>query len=779
MSLILFLGLSLFHGSPLFLFQNIDGGTKNKSLKQTQKIQNPYFEKRQWKVWRDDSAPVKNVTSMKHEGKKKVAYKIDLIAPPQKTRIYPIWPTPKDSPIVQYKISSSPSTRFAGIWDDVYSSWSGLHGYVRNSWRGTDGSKVMIRKQIIHFVDAKKKEMMRAGVNFIHQSTTGMAHTITNGYNLRYSRFYEKLYFADLLVCSPAHASYTEVSPEQTSDLYICHSPTLFNSLGSSNSETMAITKMVLVGGYLRPKLKLLLKRNGLYPSTLLYLWKAALPYDVPYDHELKHKVCYKSVGNRLTYPERYSAAGIDRGDLALIAHQYNDLEHMRRMVEIAASMEVAPPEACFEVLDVRGGTQRFAFLKSALILQEKGKKVQIRVSTKKSYDIQGLPLRLHWKLLYGNRATRMEPSKKNGEFLLTIPWNDALPEGRTVLGLFANNGRQGGNPALLTVYRKKGEIPPNGGGYKDYRFNLGPGNRRPILMGLQDTWVKPGKTLKLALRAWDPEGFPVLFAKPTNEVGEIKGSTFLWKSSRKEKNGTKALTIFASDGTSGNGYTAKQIKIQLGKPRLLAQITADHLVGKAPFKVHFSAKKSIAHKSASNFYWDVFKAAKKRKVPPLSKQKKGKDLIHTFKKPGIYEVFLTIQQGKEKDQEHIQILVTKNPLPLKGSKLQILGNGVLLENGDSTPNPFDNTGFLVAGTHRYVLRNTGDKTLKLARRKRMLIEGENAKDFHIVDRPPLRIPPHESAIFSIRFRPKADGPRKAWVQIQTSDSKFRFRVGR
>ncbi len=778
MSLRPLLGLSLVPFLFLSPFPFQETGQKKVLPGKAHKIRNPYFKETKWKVWRDNDSPVKGVTSMKHEGKKKVPYQVDLVAPSKAKRIYPVWPVPKGTALVQYKASAQAPARFAGIWDDVYSSWSGLHGYVRSSWRGPDGSRVAIRDQIIHFVDARKREMMRAGVNFIHQSTTGMAHTITNGYNIRYSHTYEKLYFADLLVCSPAHASYTEVNPEQTSDLYICHSPTLFNSLGSSNSETMAITKMILVGGYLRPELKLLLKRNGLYPSTLLYLWKAALPYEVPYDHEFRHRVCYKAVGNRFNYPERYSAAGIDRGDLALVAHQYNDLEHMRRMVEMAVSMQVAPPEACFEILEVKGGAKRFGFFKSALIIQEKGQKVEVRVSTKKSYDLQGLPLKLHWKLLYGNRATRMEPTEKDGEFLLTIPWDERLPEGRTVLGLFANNGQLGGNPALLTVYRKKGKIPPNGGGYKDYRFDLGPGNRRPILVNLQDTWVKPGKTLEIPLKAFDPEGFPVRFAKRSEEVGEIHGSSFSWKAPRKEKGGSKTLTILASDGTSGNGYTAKQIKIQLGKPKLLAHITVDHFVGKAPMEVRLSAKKSIAHRSKAKYYWDIFRPTKKRKTPPLAKQKKGKDLSYTFKKPGIYEVHLTVEQGKEKDQESVQVFVAKEAPSRRKAALLVYGNGVLLENGDKTPNPFDNTGFIEAGVHRFLIVNPGDKSLHLARKKRLVIEGENAKDFHIAERPPLRIPAHSSAIFAIRFRPRAEGPRKAWVQVQTSKTKFRFRVG-
>jgi len=316
--------------------------------KQPRKIKNPYFKETSWKVWRDDPSPVQGVTSMKREGKKRVPIEITLSAPPKEKRSYPVWPPKPGGPLVQYRMAAEADPRFSGYWDDVYSSWSWLHGYVRPRWRGADKSSVTIRDQFPHFVDLKKREMTRCGVNFIHQSTTGMAHTITNAYSTRMTVTYERLYFADLLVCSPSHLSFTDQNPVQSQDLYITHSPTLFNSLGSSNSETMAITKMMLVGGYLPPRTKLLLKRSGLYPAAMLYLWKASLPYDVPYASELRHRVSYKSVGNRKTYPERYTAAGIDKGDLCLPFHQYDDLEHMRRMIDLARSMDVAMPEACF-----------------------------------------------------------------------------------------------------------------------------------------------------------------------------------------------------------------------------------------------------------------------------------------------------------------------------------------------------------------------------------------------------------------------------------------------
>ncbi len=745
-------------------------------------IHNPYFQNTTWKVWRDDETSVKGVASMKHEGKQDVATQIDLSAPPRDKRIYPVLPKRSGDPLVQYRASKTPSQEFAGIWDDVYSSWSGLHGYVRASWRGVDKSKIAIRDQIIHFVDVRKSEMTRCGVNFIHQSTTGMAHTITNGYELRMTESYEKLYFADLLVCSPAHASFVDQNPEQTSDLYVAHSPTLFNSMGSSNSETMAITKMIVAGGYLPPKTKLLLKRNGLYPAAMLYTWKAALPYDVPYDHELRHRICYKSVGDRRLYPEKYSAAGIDRGDMCLPFHQYDDLEHMRRMIAIARSMDVALPEACFEILEVAGGSKRYGLLKAAVVIQEKGETVKVRLSTNKSYDLQGLPLTLRFKLLYGSRALRLGDGRKPGEYLVTVPWDDALPEGRTVLALIANNGRYDSNPALLTIYRKKGEIPPNGASPDGYKFDLAPGNRRPVLLDLQDQYVRPGKTIQIPLEAVDPEGFAVRFYKRAGEVGEIKGGTFTWKCPRHEPAGSRTVTIIASDGTSGNSYAGKQIQIHVGKPRLLAQITADKLVGKAPLKVHFSARKSIVPRMKAKPTWDVYKPALNRKATPPAKLHEGKDCEHTFDTPGLYEVRLTVGSGKETDSETLAILVTSAAPRARPAGLSVEGNGVGIDASDETPSLFDHTDFGSLGdqtsmTRRFVVINAGEEQLTLDARNPIHLEGEQAKSFQILEKPERQLGSRATSPFLIRFRPKDNGRQEAWVVIRTGTGSFRFKI--
>jgi len=79
---------------------------------------------------------------------------------------------------------------------------------------------------------------------------------------------------------------------------------------------------------------KPLLKRHGLYIPTLLYIWKASLPYDAPYESELRHRVAYSSAGDAL--PGNY-----------LVNRPFNSYDeglHMANMVKMAKSMTIAPP---------------------------------------------------------------------------------------------------------------------------------------------------------------------------------------------------------------------------------------------------------------------------------------------------------------------------------------------------------------------------------------------------------------------------------------------------
>ncbi len=753
---------------------------------------NPYFEKTEWKVWRDDDKPVEGITSLVREGKEKKQVPITLAPIAKDKRTYPVEPPqkPDDDPYLVFKASATPSKKFAGMWDDVYASWSGLHGYVRTRWRAPDKSNVTVRGQIMDFVDVRQNAMMAAGVNFVHQSTTSMGHGITNGLYFKRTMNFEQLYFADLLVTSPAHASITDHRADFTQDLYTAHVSTLFNSCGSSNSETMAITKMAIVGAYFSPSMKLLLKRNGLYPAALLYIWKAALPYAVPYGHELRHRICYKAVGDRVAYSkvEKYNATSLDRGEMSLPYHQYDDQAHMRAMVDIARSMDVALPEAVFSVIRAEGeGDEGYKLRKAAMIVQEKGKDITLTVSTESSYDLQGLPLNLRWRLLYGNKETtiKQEPPEEGtddpGEWTIHVPWDDALPEGRTAIALIANNGRFDSNPAIITVYRKKSEaLPPSGMGPGDYKWPGTHNNRRPVILGLQDGWVKPGSEFELPIQAFDPEGFPVTYYKRGGEVGALDGSTFTWRSPRRGARPEERVTLIASDACGGSSYGGEAFTIHVGKPAVLAQIGIKHLVGKAPMTVKVSAKPSLGKKL--KYGWDFYQPSYKRKPLAFEKMEHGREASHTFKKPGIYEVALAVEGAAGKDAETIRVYVTKGAPPKRKAALRVEGGGVLVREGDTSPDAFDDTDFGVGQTGAEIVRtfhliNTGDADLRLDRKAPVTLSGDGASAFRVVGKPRRTIEPRGSSLLRVRFKPKEAGVAEASVEIKTSSKTYRFTV--
>lgn len=748
-------------------------------------INNPYFETGEWRVWRDDASPIEEVQSLAREDGEIKEVTTTVEAPPLSQRVYPVEPGAAEGEPRAVVLSAlpEPSERFAGIWDDVYTSWSGLHGYVRNRWKGSDGSTAEVLHHIIHFVDVNRKNTARAGVNFIHQSTTGVAHTITNGYSLPRTEQFEKLYFADALFTGPAHASYTDQRPDYTVDLYTALFPTIFNSVGSSNSETMAITKMIIAGGYLPPETKLLLKRNGLYPAAILYLWKAALPYSVPYDHELRHRIAYKSIGNRGTYPEKYSSAGIDKGDLSLVYHRYDDGAHLLGMVELASSMTVALPEAVLEIGEIEGGTTAYALKKSVVILQEKGEEIWIRVSTAGCYDLQGLPLTTRWKLLYGNRRTSVESADEDGFHEITIPWDETLPEGRTVIALIASNGVFDSNPAIITVYRKKGDLPPDGLSPGGYRFPGTFANRRPVLLGLQDQIVKPGKTIEIPIAAVDPEGFPVRLYRRDGEVGELDGNLFTWRCPRKEPEGPRTVTFIASDGTNGNSYGGKQITLHVGAPDVLAQIHANHLVGPAPLTVEVSAKDSRSRSGKLEFWWDFYTPAVGRKHPAFEDLVHGKTASHTFETPGHYRIELTAQGPAGSDVETVEVLVTAKPLAEHAVGIRVEGGGVTILSGDETQNRFDDTAFgsVEIGqevVHEFTLLNRGRGPLTLKGSRSVALRGPRAKAFRVTRQPRVRIDGPGSSRFAIRFKPTEPGACAASVQIRSGAETFEFTIG-
>ncbi len=746
-------------------------------------IHNPYFTHVKWRVWRDDETPVEKVRTLVRKGKETSSVEITLQPTPLADRRYPAAPLRTGEPI-RWETKTTPSDSFAGCWDDVYASWSGLHGYVRPAWRATDGSDVNLRPaghdQFMHFVETRKTaELNRCGINFVHQSTTGMGHTLTNS---RLALLHEQIYFADCLVTAPAHQSFTEEWPDRTKDLYLAHAPIFFHSIGSSNSETMAITKLMIVGGYLKPELKRTIKRHGLYPSVLLYLWKAGLPFDVPYDHELRHRIVYRSLGREDQFAGRYGHAGSERGNLSLDYHRYDEITHMRNMIRMAQAMETVPPEAILDNVSVQGGQGVYALRKSALILQEPGQTVTVQVSSNKCYDIQNRPITVRWKLLYGHHGTTCEPGKNPGSWTIRVPWDDDLPEGRTAVALIANNGIQDSNPAIVTIFRKRQDLPPSGVGYGDYQYNSPHANRRPVILDLQDRIVKPGETVHFALRAVDPEQQPVRFYKRAGEPGKLVGNVYTFHVPEEaDPDRQHTVTFIASDGTAGNSYAAKRVNLVVD-PQVHAHIHArSPLIGPAPLTVNVSAEGSYAAKGSWDAGWEFFQPAPKRTSTAWDQQPHDKELSHTFTKPGLYTIALTVKQGEAEDRETISVWVTEGKPPAKKGGILLEGNGVRIPDKSDSPSRFNHTDFgrVTVGEQRertFELFHRGENNL-ITSESTIAITGPHANEFHLLRTLGTEITPGGYSPFVIQFRPQEKGTRTAHVTVRTGEQSIRFAI--
>jgi hypothetical protein len=480
-------------------------------------------------------------------------------------------------------------------------------------------------------------------------------------------------------------------------------------------------------------------------------------------------------MGREDQFGGKYGHAGNDRGNLAIEFHRYDEIAHMRGMIERAQSMEVLPPEAIFDEVEAIGGTGVFRQKKAILVLQDPGKDIGIKVSTAKSYDLADRPLTVRWRLLYGARGTVCVPGEEPDTWVIRVPWDETLPEGRTALALIANNGVHDSNPAIVNVYRKRGALPPVGAGPKGYSYNSPHANRRPVFLDLQDRVVKPGEKVEFDLRAVDPEGQPVRFEKRAGEPGEIDGSRFRMVVPKGASDEERTVTFIASDASAGNSYAAKRVAFVVS-PKAHAHIECDKLVGPAPLTVKVSSEGSKAARKKMETGWEFYARKTRHNHKPFPKLRHGKTATHTFEKPGLYEVALTVRSGRFEDRQVIQVLVTKGPPPKPVGGVEVEGNGVIIRDKDDAPSAFDHTWF-----------GTVKKGEKVARRFEILNRGgeeiaasvtvANAKEFRLTRAPRRRIAGGGRATFEIEFRAKDAGARSADVTVGVKGRKIRFTI--
>ncbi|MHB8894000.1 MAG: choice-of-anchor D domain-containing protein [Candidatus Geothermincolia bacterium] len=124
---------------------------------------------------------------------------------------------------------------------------------------------------------------------------------------------------------------------------------------------------------------------------------------------------------------------------------------------------------------------------------------------------------------------------------------------------------------------------------------------------------------------------------------------------------------------------------------------------------------------------------------------------------------------------------VSYTPGPGAAPEINLVGNGVNIPDGASSPATTDFTDFggadIKGGTvmHTFTIQNTGSAVLKLSGRPRVKVGGTNAGNFKVMVQPPSSVAASGSATFQVRFDPSAAGTRLATLVIANNDSDERL----
>lgn len=111
------------------------------------------------------------------------------------------------------------------------------------------------------------------------------------------------------------------------------------------------------------------------------------------------------------------------------------------------------------------------------------------------------------------------------------------------------------------------------------------------------------------------------------------------------------------------------------------------------------------------------------------------------------------------------------------GPEIHVSGDGETINDGDVTPDVFDDTDFgtaaLVGGsvTHTFEIFNFGSQDVTLGGGPTVAVTGLNAADFVVTLVPATTIVPDDFTTFAITFTPSALGLHSATISIQSNDS--------
>ncbi|OFX52636.1 MAG: hypothetical protein A2046_02080 [Bacteroidetes bacterium GWA2_30_7] len=110
-------------------------------------------------------------------------------------------------------------------------------------------------------------------------------------------------------------------------------------------------------------------------------------------------------------------------------------------------------------------------------------------------------------------------------------------------------------------------------------------------------------------------------------------------------------------------------------------------------------------------------------------------------------------------------------------SEIEVVGNSVIIVDGDATPSATDDTDFGNTYTASettdkvFTINNLGGVNLSLSGTPKIVIGGTNAADFSVFADASTPVTPAGNTTFTIRFNPSADGLRQATLSIANDDS--------
>jgi hypothetical protein len=543
-----------------------DAGTPDASIIDGGII-NPYYTTGRWKLWTENALPVGysgyNLNDPNLQDASFTIIDAGLRRfPDVLVNAYP-------SPFISLPISPN-QPAVAGFWDDVYATRDGAHTGLSGAWSDSFGNTANMANQFVRvgFGICQPNDILRLGVNFTSESFSNSGHQlISPAFQVTYTEQYFS--FVNTVRATPAYLSFAETIADRSIDSYDALFSHSFNSVGRSGSESGALNKMLLAGGYMPRATKDLLKKHGAYGLALINIFRQTLPYaeadltPVNMGSEMLQRPAYFSNGNNT------SQEFVPRN---AVFHQYDESQHVFRMIQAARVMTVAPPVAIVKILgitvelggnvivnnapnDVRikGNSKTLA-----RIWGNPGETITVRVEVNGSYDLQNRNLTYLWQQVYAEQKNVTVSQESATVYKIKVVHNAQLPKGRIPVALFVNNGINSSGPAFVNFYwPEAGQLETPGYVNQSNPISLTEvqKNKRPIFstnLATDYLNVVPGSSAAFDVSCTDPEMFNVKFYRWLGEQGTFSGTHFGYTAAISNPGFVYPIHLVCSDGTGG-----------------------------------------------------------------------------------------------------------------------------------------------------------------------------------------------------------------------------------